>query len=75
MKYNGFKVDGVEYGGAIVNVNGTSITDHKKMTELMHSPFHVSGYSVFVEGDELMFDTFEEAYEFATTKQKDTCYL
>lgn len=79
MKYinNGktYKVEDVVYGGAIINVNGTSITDMAKMAEAIDSPFGGEGYSVFCDSDELYFDTFEEAYDFAMTKQKDTFRL
>lgn len=70
-----YKVQSVEFGGAIVNVNGTSITDQAAMNEAMNMPFPASGYSVFVDGDEVAFRSFDEAYVFATTKQKDTCRL
>ena len=72
MKYknNGktYNVESVVYNGAIINVNGTSITDHSKNFVGVVG----EGYSVFVDSDELGFDTFEEAYDFAMTKQKDT---
>jgi len=70
-----YRVDSVSYRGAIVNVNGTSITDCATMAKAMHSRYAADGYSVFVDGDELAFRTFDEAYAFATTKQKDTCRL
>ena len=70
-----YKVDEVNFGGAIINVNGTSITDDAKLQEVMHSHLKGSGYGVFVDGDEVAFKTFAEAYEFATTKQKDTVRL
>ena len=72
-KYN---VQSVAYEGAIVNVNGTSITDYGTLWATTGNPLYAQGgYSVFVDGDELYFDTFEKAYEFATTKQKDTIRL
>ena len=68
-KHNGksYKIESVAYGNSIINVNGTSITDCSK---LRFGP--QTGFTVFVDSDELYFPTFEEAYEFATTKQKDT---
>jgi len=71
MKYtnNGkkYNVESVAFGGMIINVNGTSITNCSKLPE-----FPTTGYSVFVDSDEVCFDSFEKAYEFATTKQKNT---
>ena len=69
-----YEVESVAYEGAIINVNGTSITDYDKMVRLMNHPYaHENGtYSVFVDGDELGFDNFAAAYEYATTKQKNT---
>jgi hypothetical protein len=64
-----YKVESVTYGGQCINVNGTTITDIKK------TGLGATGYTVFVDGDEIAFDTFFEAYEFATTKQKDTMRL
>lgn len=72
MTYRGYKVESVELNGAIVNVNGTSITDCKKMDLLMNNPYGNGGFTVFVDSDEVCFNTFKEAYEFAMTKQKDT---
>ena len=51
-----YEVSSVAYGGEIVNVNGTSITDCGGC------------YGVFFEGDEVMFPTFAEAYAFATER-------
>lgn len=77
MKYrnNGkdYKVESVSYGGVIINVNGTSITDCSKL-DYIGSPT-TNGYTVFVDSDEVWFKTFEEAYDFAMTKQKDTFRL
>lgn len=71
-----YQVEEVECFGAIINVNGTSITDLDKMGELTGSSMYKSGgYTVFVDGDEVWFKTFEQAYDFAMTKQKDTCRL
>lgn len=79
MKYtnNGktYKVDEVNYMGAIINVNGTSITNLQLMGELMNSSFPMEGYSVFCDSDEVAFDTFEQAYDFAMHKQKNTFRL
>ena len=52
----------------LINVNGTTITDWKVMS-------NTQGYTVFVEGDEDFFETFEEAYDFAMNGQKDTIRL
>lgn len=67
-----YKVDSVTSGGVCINVNGTTITDQEAMSETLGFSFPVEGFSVFVDGDELYFNTFEEAYDFATTKQKNT---
>lgn len=77
MKYrnNGktYDVEEVNLFGAIINVNGTSITDFKKMEELTGDKMYSGmGYSVFCDSDEICFDTFEEAYDFAMNKQKNT---
>ena len=67
-----YQVDAVELDGAIINVNGTSITDCAVMAERTGNPFMAcDGYLVFCDSDEIGFDTFEEAYEFAMYKQKD----
>lgn len=65
-----YNVEEVVYGGAIINVNGTSITDLKVMGQF--TGISGTGYSVFVNSDEVAFDTFEEAYQFAMNEQKDT---
>ena len=81
MKYynNGkeYEVDEVELYGAIINVNGTSITDFKKMEELTGDTmlYGNGGYTVFVGSDEVFYDTFEKAYDCAMNKQKDTFWL
>lgn len=79
MKYcnkgKSYEVESVVCGGTIINVNGTSITDQRAMSVIMGYPHNEESWSVFVEGDELAFDTFAEAYEYATTKQKNTCRL
>ena len=68
-----FEVESTSYFGAIINVNGTSITDIKRMYELTHSPLYKGGgYTVFCDGDEVFFDTFEKAYGFAMNEQKNT---
>ena len=72
MKYGKYEVESVTYEGAIINVNGTSITDQARMSKVINSPYNAKGYTVFVDSDELWFETFDEAYTFATTKQKDT---
>ena len=67
-----YEVEGVELGGAIINVNGTSITDCVLMDKLTNNPYPVGGYTVFCDSDEVCFDTFLAAYIFATQCQKDT---
>lgn len=59
-----YKVESVTYNGQCINVNGTTITDMGN-----------GQYTVFVESDEIGFDNFEDAYEFAMTKQKDTMWV
>lgn len=80
MKYvnNGkiYDVEEVNLCGAIINVNGTSITDYKTMEDLTGDKMYSGmGYSVFCNSDEICFDNFEDAYDFAMTKQKDTFRL
>jgi hypothetical protein len=72
-----YDVEEVNLFGAIVNVNGTSITDFKKMEELTGDSmlYGNGGYTVFCDSDELFFDTFDKAYEFAMNEQKDTFRL
>ena len=70
-----YNVEEVNLFGAIINVNGTSITDLAKMNELTDSEFYTKGYTVFCDSDEIYFDTFEQAYNFAMTEQKDTFRL
>lgn len=57
MKYNNsgrtYQVDSIEYDGEVINVFGTSITDMGM------------GYTVYFNGDEVYFETFDEAYNFA----------
>ena len=78
MKYNNngktYDVEEVNLAGAIINVNGTSITDYKTMEYITGDKMYsgMVGYSVFCDSDEICFDTFEEAYDFAMTKQKNT---
>lgn len=68
-----YEVEGVELYGAIVNVNGTSITDLGLMGDLTGDPmYNGGGYTVFCDSDEIYFKTFEEAYDFAMNEQKDT---
>ena len=66
-----YEVESTSYFGAIINVNGTSITDIARMNELTHSKMG-NGYTVFCDSDELWFETFEKAYDFAMNKQKNT---
>ena len=71
-----YNVEEVNLYGAIINVNGTSITDLNRMYEITDNKMYKSGgYTVFVDSDEIFFDTFEEAYNFAMTEQKDTFRL
>lgn len=73
-----YEVDEVPavYKGAIVNVNGTTITDCGLMSRTIHNNSDNEGtYSVFVEGDEVLFNSFEEAYNCAVYRQKDTGWL
>ena len=72
-----YDVEDVELYGAIINVNGTSITDLNKMLELTGDEmlYGRDGYTVFVNSDELYYDTFEQAYDCAMNKQKDTFWL
>lgn len=64
MKYNNsgrtYQVDSIEYNGEIINVFGTSITDMGM------------GYTVYFNGDEVYFETFDEAYNFAKDNTRDT---
>ena len=81
MKYtnNGktYDVEDIELYGAIINVNGTSITDLNVMLELTGDEmlYGQGGYTVFVNSDEVYYDTFEQAYDCAMNKQKDTFWL
>ncbi len=72
-----YRVESVAYGGAVTNVNGTSITDRDLFAELVGDKYHVAdgSFSVFCDGDEISFPSFQEAYEFATTKQENTYRL
>lgn len=64
-----YEIDSVVYvpnEGCFYNVNGTTISpigDEKNFE---------GHYTVFVNGDDLVFHSFDEAYEFATKKQKNT---
>lgn len=66
VTYNGKKydVDSTAYNGAIINVFGTSITDEKKQG------IGGNGYTVFDEGEEIYFNTFDEAYNYAKKIEK-----
>ena len=81
MKYvnNGktYDVEEINLYGAIINVNGTSITDFQRMLELTGDKlcYGQGGYTVFVNSDEVWYKTFEEAYDCAMNKQKDTFWL
>ena len=69
-----YQVEEVNLYGAIINVNGTSITDLSAMYDLTGDEllYAGGGYTVFCDSDELYFDTFEEAYNFAMNEQKNT---
>ncbi len=68
-----YQVEEVNLYGAIINVNGTSITDLGAMGDLTGDPMYKNGgYTVFCDSDEIYFNTFEEAYNFAINEQKDT---
>ncbi len=78
MKYvnNGkiYEVESITFWGCKIQVNGTTITDCKNFGEMIDMP-SLTGYDVFCDSDEIHFDTFDEAYEFAMTKQKNTFRL
>lgn len=68
-----YEVEEVVEDGLFVNVNGTTITDLTKQAHLFNlPPKKDAGFSVFVGGDELYFKTFDAAFKYAMTKQKDT---
>lgn len=69
-----YVVEEVNLYGAIINVNGTSITDLGRMCELTGDKllYGDGGYTVFCDSDEIYFKTFDEAYDFAMNKQKNT---
>ncbi len=68
-----YEVESVTYCGMCIQVNGTTITDIQKQNLMLTNKcLAQEDYSVFVDSDEIIFDTFEEAYEFAMTEQKDT---
>lgn len=58
----------------IVDVNGTSITDCDLQAEMFGYEWRKSNgdFSVFCNSDEIVFDSFEKAYNFAMNEQKDT---
>lgn len=72
-----YEVEEVLLDGAIINVNGTSITDIERMKELTGDEmlYGGGGYTVFVNSDEVFYKTFEQAYDCAMNKQKDTFWL
>lgn len=69
-----YEVDSVEYGGSIINVNGTSITDCDRQALLFgYNWYKPDGtFTVFANSDEIVFKNFDDAYKFAMTKQKGT---
>ena len=66
VTYDGkdYDVDSTAYNGAIINAFGTSITDEKKQG------LGGNGYTVFDGGDEIYFDTFDEAYNYAKKNER-----
>ena len=66
VTYNGkdYDVDSTAYNGAIINAFGTSITDEKKQG------LGGNGYTVFDGGDEIYFNTFDEAYNYAKKNER-----
>ena len=72
-----YDVEEVNLYGAIINVNGTSITDLGVMKDLTGDEllYGDGGYTVFCDSDEIYFDTFDRAYNFAMTEQKNTFSL
>lgn len=71
-----YEVDEIIFSGEMVNVNGTTITDCGLMRKLTGDPFMPKDcYTVFCDSDEIVFHTFEEAYNFAMNEQKDTFRL
>lgn len=66
VTYNGKKydVDSTAYNGAIINAFGTSITDEKKQG------LGGNGFTVDDGGDEIYFNTFDEAYNYAKKKER-----
>lgn len=77
VKGKSYKVESTSYFGAVINVNGTSITDCDMMAVITDDENHTpdGSFTVFCDSDELWFPNFAEAYEFAMTKQKDTFRL
>ena len=69
-----YKVESVAYDGMIINVNGTSITDCDLQAKMFGYSWRkpCGEFTVFCDGDELVFPSFEDAYDFAMNKQKDT---
>lgn len=70
-----YSVDEVVFEGAIINVNGTSITDCALLNKLMKMPHEMKGYTVFCDSDEIYFERFESAYAFAKKMQKNTASI
>jgi hypothetical protein len=72
-----YDVEEVNLYGAIINVNGTSITDLGVMKDLTGDEllYGDGGYTVFCDSDEIYFDTFDKVYNFAMTEQKNTFSL
>lgn len=72
-----YKVESITCEGMCIQVNGTTITDCDLQAKLFgYSWYKPCGdFSVFCDRDEIIFHSFEEAYNFAMTEQKDTFRL
>lgn len=68
VTYDGkdYDVDNTAYNGAIINAFGTSITDESKLGIGGSG----NGYTVFEDGEELWFETFDEAYNHAKKNER-----
>lgn len=71
-----YEVEEVNLYGAIINVNGTSITDVHQLAKVTGNKLlDGEGYTVFVGSDEVWYKTFEQAYDCAMNKQRNTFWL
>ena len=68
VTYNGkdYDVDSTAYNGAVINAFGTSITDESKLGIGGSG----NGYTVFEDGEEIWFKTFDEAYNHAKKNER-----